>query len=61
MLETTKTPNIVQALIEVDNLHTRNAQRWVRLDVQQIPHFSNLDLEYLNGLTVGIYQITLVL
>src|SRR5580765_290288 len=36
MLERAKTPNIVQALVEVDNLHTRNAQRWVRLDVQQI-------------------------
>ena len=24
-------PNIVQALVEVENLHTRNAKRWVPL------------------------------
>ncbi|KMQ97459.1 hypothetical protein RF55_2196 [Lasius niger] len=59
MLERAKTPNIVQALVEVDNLHTRNAQRWVRLDVQQILDFPILDLEYLKDLTVGIYQINL--
>lgn len=59
MLERAKTPNIVQALVEVDNLHTRNAQRWVRLNVQQILDFPILDLEYLKDLTVGIYQINL--
>ncbi|XP_025264350.1 uncharacterized protein LOC112637886 [Camponotus floridanus] len=59
MLERAKTPNIIQALVEVDNLHTRNAQRWVRLDVQQILDFPILDLEYLKDLTVGIYQINL--
>lgn len=59
MLERAKTPNIIQALIEVNNLHTRNAQRWVRLDVQQILDFPILDLKYLKDLTVGISQINL--
>lgn len=59
MLERATTVNVVQARVEVDNLHTRNAQRWVRLEAQQIHDFPVFDLEYLKDLTVGIYQINL--
>lgn len=56
--EATK-PNVVQALVEVDNLHTRNAQRWVSLNSVQIIDFAVLSLNYLKIVTIGIYQIQL--
>lgn len=59
MLEKARSVNVVQALVEVDNLHTRNAQRWVRLNAQEILDFSILDLDYLKDVTVGIYQVKL--
>jgi len=32
LLKKAKKPNVVQVvLVEVNNLHTRNAQRWIRL------------------------------
>ncbi|XP_018401831.1 PREDICTED: uncharacterized protein LOC108778997 [Cyphomyrmex costatus] len=59
MLEKAKEPNIVQALVEVENLKTRNAQRWVPINDAQLVDFPMLDIEYLKMLTVGIYQIKL--
>lgn len=52
--EATK-PNVVQALVEVDNLHTRNAQRWVSLNSVQIIDFPVLSLNYLKLVTIGIH------
>lgn len=49
----------MQALVEVENLHTRNAQRWVRLDAVQLIDFPELTLEYLRDLTIGVYRIKL--
>ncbi|KYN19756.1 hypothetical protein ALC57_07909 [Trachymyrmex cornetzi] len=59
LLEKAKEPNVVQALIEVNNLHTRNAQRWVRLSADQLQDFPVLTLEFLKNLTCGIYQLEL--
>lgn len=58
-LQRAREPNLVQALVEVDNLHTRNAQRWIRLNSEHVPDFPVLDLHYLRELTIGIYQIHL--
>ena len=51
--------NIVQALVEAENLHTRNAQRWVRLNAGQIQNFPILTIEQLKDRTFGIYQVKL--
>jgi len=59
LLEKTNKVNVVQALIEAEHLNTRNAQRWVCLNVQHVPDFPILDLHFLRDLTVGIYQIHL--
>lgn len=58
MLEKSQTPNVLQARVEIDNLHTRNA-RWVHLIENHIPLFPRLNLDYLKELTVGIYQVNL--
>lgn len=47
LLEKAKEPNVMRALVEVENLHTRNVQRWVRLDAVQLIDFPELTLEYL--------------
>lgn len=52
-------PNIVQALVEVENLHTRNAERWVSLSANQLNDFPILDLDYLKDITTGTYQLGL--
>lgn len=59
LLERAQEPNVVQALVEQENLHTRNAQRWVRLAANQIVDFPILGLDYLKDLTTGVYQIKL--
>lgn len=59
LLERARHVDVVEALVEVENLHTRNAQRWVRLNAQHVPDFRILDLHFLRDLTVGIYQIHL--
>ena len=51
-------PNVVQARVGVDNLRLRNGQ-WRRLNDYDSTDFAILNLDYLKGLTVGIYQITL--
>ncbi|KYN21785.1 hypothetical protein ALC57_05107 [Trachymyrmex cornetzi] len=52
-------PNVVQALVEAENLHTRNAGRWVSLAANQLNDFPLLGLDLLKELTTGIYQIKL--
>lgn len=58
MLERSRTPNVVQARVEVDNLRQRNGQ-WRRFNHRDVPDFPILDLNYLRDLTIGIYQINL--
>lgn len=55
LLEKEKEPNVVQALVEAENLHTKNAHRWVRLNSDQLLDFPVLTLDFLKDLTVGIY------
>lgn len=57
MLQRVNTLNEIRARVEVDNLRRRNAQ-WQRLE-QQAPDFPALDLEYLEALTFGVYQVNL--
>ncbi|XP_029173786.1 uncharacterized protein LOC114942563 [Nylanderia fulva] len=59
LLDKVREPNVVQAMVEVENLKTRNAQRWVRLDAEQLFDFPVLTVEFLKNLTVGVYQIKL--
>ncbi|XP_043469676.1 uncharacterized protein LOC122503266 [Leptopilina heterotoma] len=59
LLEKVNEVNVVQALVEVENLHTRNAQRWIRLDAALLNDFSVLTIDFLRDLTVGTYQIKL--
>ncbi|KYN50167.1 hypothetical protein ALC62_01022 [Cyphomyrmex costatus] len=59
LLERAREPNVVQALVEAENLHTRNAQRWVRLNAGQIQDFPILTIQDLKDLTFGIYQVKL--
>lgn len=59
LLERAREPNVVQALVEAQNLHTRNAQRWVRLNAGQIQDFPILTIQRLKDLTFGIYQVKL--
>ena len=58
MLEKSRTPNVVQARVEMDNLNTRNA-RWTQLNANHVPYFPTLDFNYLMDLTIGIYQLKL--
>ena len=59
LLEKAEEPNVVQALVELDNLQNRNAQRWLRLNAVDLNDFPILDLEYLRNFTFGTYQIQL--
>lgn len=59
LLEKASEPNVVQALVEVENLNTRNAQRWVRLDAEQLQDFPILTLDFIKTLTIGVYQVKL--
>lgn len=59
LLERARKPNVIQALVEAENLHTRNAHRWVHLNSVQLLDFPVLTLDFLKDLTVGIYQIRL--
>ena len=54
-------PNIVQALVEVENLHTRNAERWVPVVANQLNDFPILGLDNLKDITTSIYQIGLAI
>ncbi|KMQ87335.1 hypothetical protein RF55_13409 [Lasius niger] len=53
LLQKAREPNIVKALVEAENLATRNVEE--RLD------FPVLTLEYLKNLTIGVYQVKLAL
>jgi len=59
LLEQAREPNVIQALIEVDRLDTRNAQRWVNLDAAELRDFPELTIENLQNITIGPYQIKL--
>jgi len=50
-------PNIFQALVEAENLKTRNAQTWILLNAEQLHDVPTLTLEFLKNITVGVYQI----
>lgn len=58
LLERAKAPNVVMTLVEEDNLGRRGGQ-WVQLDEQQVLDFSQLEMDFLRDLTVGIYQVNL--
>ncbi|KAL1488612.1 hypothetical protein ABEB36_014415 [Hypothenemus hampei] len=59
MLVRSRTPNVLQARLEVDHaLRTRHAG-WVRLTADHAPRFPYLDLDYLKDLTLGVYQLNL--
>ena len=58
MLEKSRTPNVIQARVEIYNVHTRNA-RWDKFNANHIPYFPRLDYNYLTNLTMGIYQLKL--
>ncbi|KAJ8685806.1 hypothetical protein QAD02_021599 [Eretmocerus hayati] len=58
MLDRARQPNALQARVENENLATRNAQRWVRLDDGQLNDSLILTEDYVRDLTVGVYQIT---
>lgn len=58
MLEKYRRPNVLQRRVEQENLKRRDA-RWVRLNEFHAPLFPILTLEYLQELTVGIYQLGL--
>lgn len=51
-------PNLVQARVNVESLHLRRGQ-WTHVDVNTLPDFPILDLNYLTDLTVGVFQIKL--
>jgi len=59
LLEQAREPNVIQALVEVDRLDTRNAQRWVNLDAAELRDFPELTIENLQNITIGPYQIKL--
>lgn len=59
LLERARLPNVVQALVEVQQLHTTNRQRWVSLSVHHVDDFPRLSLQDLKDITVGIYQVGL--
>ncbi|XP_029157883.1 uncharacterized protein LOC114930298 [Nylanderia fulva] len=52
LLEKAKEPNVIQALVEIENLRTKNAQQWVRLDAEQLFDFPILTLDFIKNLTV---------
>ncbi|XP_029171250.1 uncharacterized protein LOC114940681 [Nylanderia fulva] len=54
LLEKAKEPNVIQALVEIENLRTKNAQQWVRLDAEQLFDFPILTLDFIKNLTVDI-------
>ena len=58
MLEKSRTPNVIQARVEMDNLHTRNAW-WGQLNANHVPYFPKLDFKYLMDMLMGIYQLNL--
>lgn len=45
--------------VEREQLATRNAQRWVRLNAARIPDFPVLTLHFLRSLTIGVFQVNL--
>jgi len=59
LLEKAREPNVVQAIVEVDNLKNRNIHRWVQLDARHLLDFPVLTLDFLKDLTIGIYQVKL--
>lgn len=59
MLEKSREANLVQAYVEMEQLHRRNAQRRNLLDAKQAPNFPRLSLKYLRNITFGEYQLNL--
>lgn len=59
MLERVDDVNLVQERVIRENLHTRNAQRWVQLDSTHVTDFPRLSMVQLKELTVGTYQLSL--
>lgn len=57
MLQRAQTVNVVQTQLDVDNLLARYTQ-WERLN-NQVLDFPRFDIDYIRGLTVGIYQVNL--
>lgn len=51
--------NIVQTRVEAENLQRRRRAEWIRLDHNQLIDFPELTFEYLQDLTLGIYQLLL--
>ena len=58
MLEKSRTPNVIQARVEMDNLHTKNA-RWAQWNANHVPYFPKPDLNYFMDLPMVIYQLKL--
>lgn len=59
MLEKSRQPNVVQAIVESENLQARNAQRWIKLTSDHVQNFPLLTLDFLRDLTIGVYQVNL--
>ncbi|KYN15062.1 hypothetical protein ALC57_12725 [Trachymyrmex cornetzi] len=59
MLERTRTPNALKDIVEREGLDRRGFNQWIRLDENQLLDFPILDIDYLQDLTVAIYQIGL--
>ncbi|XP_043464129.1 uncharacterized protein LOC122499719 [Leptopilina heterotoma] len=59
MLRRAQEVNVVQQLVEVEMLHTRNARRWIALNAALLPDFPELTIQYLKDLTFGVYQVRL--
>ena len=59
ILEKYRTPNVIQARVEMDNLHLRKA-RWAQLNANNVPYFPRLDFSYLMDLSMRIYQLKLI-
>lgn len=51
--------NMVQARVENEMLHTRNAQRWVALAANLVNDFPILSISYIQDFNVGVYQVHL--
>lgn len=58
-LRRSRLPNLLQQRVEAEQLHRRNAQRWMKLNANQVPDFPLLTIRYLEDLTVGVYQLKL--
>ncbi|KYN06089.1 hypothetical protein ALC62_02972 [Cyphomyrmex costatus] len=51
--------NEVQARVEAENLQRRRQAKWEKIDQNQLVDFPHLSLNYLQDLTLGVYQLFL--